>query len=113
MEKLKKTEAFKRALAAFGSWKTWGRAEHLAYGLIRGVPYAAMERCSNDNPHAVNIAWALNKLGAWPAYTKVERPWEVPADCRQEAERLVVWVRKTPRGPRVRPTKGIPTAVGA
>jgi hypothetical protein len=39
MEKLKKQEAFKRATEAFGEWKTWGRAQHLAYGLIRGVPY--------------------------------------------------------------------------
>jgi hypothetical protein len=94
MEQLKKHEAFKRAVAAFGEWRAWGRAQHLAYGLIRGVPYVTMERCSNDNPH-YGVATALRKLGAWPdgVFTQEQV---------REVEALIVWVRKVPRGPRVR-----------
>jgi hypothetical protein len=111
MEKLKKTEAFARATAAFGEWRSWGRAQHLAYGLIRGVPYEAMEKCANDNPHSVRIVWALYQLGAWPE-VKVDRSYLMPEACRKEVEALVVWVRKTPRGPRIRPSRGLPAAVG-
>lgn len=45
---IKKFEAFQRAIKAFGPWNTWGRLEHLAYGLVRGVTYARMEATSND-----------------------------------------------------------------
>lgn len=45
---IKKFEAFQRAIKAFGPWATWGRLEHLAYGLVRGVAYARMEATSND-----------------------------------------------------------------
>lgn len=95
MVKLKKYEAFKRAVVAFGhpSEQRWGRAQYLAYGLIRGVPYAVMERCSNDNPH-YGVATALRKLGAWPDGVSLEQSREVEA--------LIVWVRKVPRGPKMR-----------
>ena len=107
MEKLKKEEAFARAQAAFGPWREWGRRQHVAYGLIRGVPYVAMERCSNDNPPTYGIA--LAHLGAWPELKPVkDKPLIVPEAQRQEVKALVVWVHKKPRGKRMRPSRGAP-----
>ncbi len=110
MEKIKKFEAFQRAQAAFGPWRTWHRSQHVAYGLVRGVPYVSMERCSNDAPPWYSISRALAQLGAWP---EVKPPtgsefFSPPDAVRREVEALVVWVRKTPRGPRVRISKGAP-----
>jgi hypothetical protein len=119
MEKLKKFEAFNRAQAAFGPWSTWRRSQHVAYGLIRGVPYVSMERCSNDAPPWGTIAFALAKLGAWPEVVVPAnaQPWQVGIGLsqahRDEVARLVVWVRKEPRGPRLRVSKGAPTPPAA
>jgi hypothetical protein len=107
VEIIKKKEAFKRAIAAFGPWNTWGRAHHLAYGLIRGVAYSRMEKCANDNPHSVPIEWLLYQLGAWPE-VKVANSWSLPREMREEVAKLIVWVRKTPRGKRMRPCNGAP-----
>lgn len=111
MEKVKKKEAFKRAIAAFGEWRSWGRAEHLAYGLIRGVPYAVMEKCANDDSHAFLGMWghcssiraALHKLGAWPEYAAAQYI-SLPKECLDEVKVLVVWTKKVPRGKRMRPS---------
>lgn len=52
MEKLKKKEAFCRAVAAFGEWRTWSRADHIAYGLVRGNG-EMLERYSASLQHHV------------------------------------------------------------
>lgn len=127
MEKLKKQEAFSRAVETFGPWNTWGRADHIAYGLIRGVSYVVMERYANDNPSHYSITSRLVRLGAWPKPQPEETPrswWkrlfgkkdESPPsrprvshediqDHVPEVEALVVWVRKPVRGPRIRSSK--------
>lgn len=106
MEKLNKYEAFTRAVAAFGAWRTWSRSEHVAYGLIRGVPYSAMERYCNDAPQHYNIASALLKLGAWPAPEGAPRPsYEILTKYTQDVAALVVWVRKPVRVKRERPVR--------
>lgn len=96
---MKKKAAFEAAIKTFGPWSSWGRAEHIAYGLIRGVEYSRMERSCNDNPHALALGHRLRDLGAWPEHV-------VPADgkfrsltreCYDEVARLVVWVKKEPR----------------
>lgn len=96
---LKKKEAFAAALKAFGPWHTWGRAQHLAYGLIRGVPYEKMERCANDSPFSVMFERSLQKLGAWPEFPfDPENRWNLPSSVyNKEAYNLISWVRKTPR----------------
>lgn len=126
MEKIKKSEAFKRAVAAFGEWRTWTRSQHIAYGLIRGVPYSAMERYANDNVDHFRITSALIALGAWPEPASEETPrswWEriwgkkiaekqslrptyeqVKAHIG-EVHTLVVWARKPVREKRVRPQR--------
>jgi hypothetical protein len=110
MEKLKKVEAFARAKAAFGPCRTWSRAHYIAYGLIRGVPYPVMERCSNDIPPTYWVALALACLGAWPpvraSVSKDAVRRQTALDHCPEVNSLVVWVRKTPRGPRIRPSTG-------
>lgn len=113
MEKLKKSEAFIRATQVFGAWGTWSRWEHLAYGLIRGVPYTAMEKCSNDALDHWNIHKALLRLGAWPVVYQFEKDkpepkmdWSTQTSLINEIKPLVIWVRKTIRGPRIRPSRG-------
>ncbi len=112
MEKLKKVEAHSRAQAAFGSCAQLTRSQHVAYGLARGIPYAVMERCSNDAPPWHSITRALAQLGVWPEVTvpKDQPFWAFrpPKACSDEVEALVVWVRKTPRGKRPRPSRGAP-----
>jgi hypothetical protein len=93
MLKLKKKVAFELMVKSFGPWNTWGRAEHLAYGLIRGVEYSRMERYSNDNPHSVGIARDLWQIGAWEEHQYAEGKWP-PRACYDEVEKLVVWVKK-------------------
>lgn len=126
MEKLSKKEAFSRAIEAFGPWNTWDRSDHIAYGLIRGVPYVAMEKYSNDNPSHYSITSRLVRLGAWPKPQPEETPrswWRRlfgKKDESQPAPRvshenirehvpevasLVVWVQKPARGPRIRFSK--------
>jgi len=131
MEKLKKSEAFQRALSVFGDWRTWGRSQHVAYGLIRGVPYVAMEKYANDRPEHTSIASALARLGAWPEPWEAEdnrawwarifgpKPAETPPqipdprklafkqahDNVREVEALVVWVQKPVRVKRERPVR--------
>lgn len=93
---LKKKVAFELMVKFFGPWNTWDRAAHLAYGLIRGIEYSRMERCSNDNPHAVGVVRALWQLGAWEEHPYTENkcpPWA----CYDEVAKLVVWVKKEPR----------------
>lgn len=99
MKTMKKSEAFEKMVELFGEWRTWGRAEHIAYGLIRGIPYERMERCSNDNPHATSFEHRLWKLGAWPEhpYPTDTRYPSVPREIRDEASALVKWVKKEPR----------------
>lgn len=119
MEKLKKFEAFSRAQALFGPWRTWHRSQHVAYGLVRGVPYSAMEKCCNDAPPWGSIAFALARLGAWPEVVVPAgaKPWQVPVGLtqahRDEVAALVQWVHKTPRGPRIRVSHGAPPAAVA
>lgn len=106
MEKIKKYEAFTRAVAAFGEWRTWNRWQHIAYGLIRGVPYVAMERYCNDIPDPYQIASALFKLGAWPVAEGAPRPsYEILTAYSQEVAKTVVWVHKPVRVKRVRPER--------
>jgi len=100
MEKLKRKEAFDRAVAAFGPWKSWTRSNHLAYGLIRGVEYARMERCSNDAPPIYDAARSAARLGAWPDFEPKPNSWgifSVPDAYYAEICSAVRWVRKTPR----------------
>lgn len=100
MLKLKKFEAYARMTKLFGPWSTWGRAHHLAYGLIRGVPYAAMERTANDSPWATSYIEALWKLGGWPEhpYPEDHPAWKpTPPAVTREAAGLVAWVKKEPR----------------
>lgn len=96
MEILKRSEAFKRAVSAFGPWNTWSRANHLAYGLIRGVPYSSMERCTNDDPHvwAFWFAKCLRMLGAWPLADEAERQKYPTKEEIEEVKSLITWVRK-------------------
>ncbi len=124
MEKLKKREAFNRACEAFGDWRGWSRWQHIAYGLIRGVPYSAMERYCNDNPDPYTVTRELVKLGAWPKPEAEETPrswWERLfgkkavkkviagyADVNAhlaEVGALVVWVKKPVRVKRERPQR--------
>lgn len=126
MEILKKYEAFARAVEAFGDWRTWGRNEHIAYGLIRGVPYVSMEKYANDTPFHYGITTSLIKLGAWPEpkVDETARSWwkrlfgKKVADKKAlqptyeqvrahevEVMSLVSWVRKPVRGPRMRPVR--------
>lgn len=113
MEILKKYEAFARAVEAFGDWRTWGRNEHIAYGLIRGVPHPSMEKYSNDAPQHYGISAALFKLGAWPQPEGAPRPsYDILTAYSQEVAALVVWVRKPVRGPRVRPVREAAAVAG-
>lgn len=94
---LKRSEAFERAVKAFGPWNTWRRGHHLAYGLARGVAYAVMERTANDNPLACwpSIQDGLVRLGVLPdlkAGTYEERLVQ-----QREVESLIFWVHKVPR----------------
>ena len=120
MVKLNKKIAFERMIANFGPWSGWGRAQHLAYGLVRGVEYSHMEKYANDRPPMSTIVRTLWKLGAWQESshkprrnivrwllelwkpsTPRERPGEndklPPRACYDEVEKLVVWVRKPAR----------------
>ena len=117
MERLKKREAFERAVKAFGPWRSWGRAQHVAYGIARGTSYARMEKCSNDIPPWYAIALSLALLGVWPE-VKVEtnKPrwaWMVPAETAREVEAVIPWTKKVPRGPRPRPVRATPPAAVA
>lgn len=124
MEKLKRHEAYDRAVAAFGEWRTWNRSEHIAYGLIRGVPYASMERYANDSPSMYSITLSLVRLGAWPEPQLEETPrswwerlfgkkaadptrtaYELVSKRIDEVQPLVKWVRKPVREKRVRPQR--------
>ena len=100
MLKMKQYEAFAKMTKMFGPWNTWGRAEHIAYGLVRGVPYARMERCSNDNPLATLVEDRLWALGAFPEHSKPAEDGKyrsVPREIYDEVKALVVWVKKEPR----------------
>jgi hypothetical protein len=110
MQTMKKKEAFARALKVFGPWNTWRRDQHLAYGLIRGIPYSRMEKCANDNPLATMVEYKLWALGAWPENPK---PTDgkfhcLPNEYRKEVCALIEWVHKPVRGPRIRPSNRLP-----
>lgn len=97
---MKKIAAFKKMTETFGPWKTWGRAEHLAYGLLRGVAHSRMEKCSNDNPPTYEVARHLWKLGALEGHeppAKDARWPSVPNEVYREVSDLIVWVKKEPR----------------
>lgn len=106
MLKLKKQVAFELMVKSFGPWNTWGRAQHLAYGLIRGVEYSRMERYSNDNPHAVTVDYALWRLGAWEEHPFVNdgKFRSIPRECYDEVQKLIVWVKKPVRAIEDRPS---------
>jgi len=100
---IKKYEAFQRAIKAFGPWATWGRLDHLAYGLVRGVAYARMERTSNDNFCYLSLAERIQQLDGFPEkwgkeYNKANH------DLRQaavkELQALCPRVQKVPRNER-------------
>ncbi len=100
MLKMKRYEAFAKMTKLAGPWNTWGRAEHIAYGLVRGVPYVKMERCSNDNPLAVAVEDRLWSLGAFPDHPKPTADGKyhsIPREVYEEVKALVVWVKKEPR----------------
>ncbi len=99
MLKMKKYEAFAKMTKLCGPWNMWGRAEHIAYGLVRGVPYERMESSANDNPHAVMYIDVLWKVGAWSEHPAPEGNGfrSPPNVCYQEAITLVKWIKKTPR----------------
>jgi len=100
MLKMKKYEAFAKMTKLFGPWNTWGRAEHLAYGLVRGVPYERMERCCNDNPLCMGVEACLWALGAFSEHPKSVENGEfrcVPHEIYDAVNALVVWIKKTPR----------------
>lgn len=94
MNTFKKSYAFAAVVKAFGPWNTWGRREHLVYGLIRGVEYSRMERCSNDNPDPYTLEYIMRRdlkdLKLWPEETTVN-------ERQRELASLVVWMKKEPR----------------
>ena len=100
MIKMNRSEAFSRLTALYGKWNTWDRSIHLAYGLLRGVPYAKMEASANDNPHATLFEYVMWRVGAWPDHPHIATDGyrrAIDRTLKQEAESLVVWVKKTPR----------------
>lgn len=111
MEKLKKYVAFERATKSFGAWSSWTREQNVAYGLVRGVPYVAMERCANDVLSTWDVVKGLIQLGAWSEVSSDSDIWKIDPKARdvlvKEVASLCVWVRKTPRGPRIRPSRGV------
>lgn len=97
---IKKFEAFQRAIKAFGPWNTWGRLEHLAYGIVRGVAYARMERTSNDDFCYRTLAERVQQLDGFE--TKWGKEFtSVNSDLRQSAikelQALCPRVQKRPR----------------
>lgn len=100
MKTMKKFAAFKKMTELFGAWNTWSRADHLAYGLIRGVEHSRMERCSNDNPPTYEVARKLWDLGAFeehPAPPKDGKYRSVPSEITSAVRDLITWVKKEPR----------------
>lgn len=100
MKTMKKFAAFKKMTELFGPWKTWGRAEHLAYGFVRGVEHSRMEKCSNDNPPSYSVALRLWELGAFeehPAPPKDGKYRSVPREIHDEIAKLITWIKKEPR----------------
>lgn len=100
MKTMKKIAAFKLMTEKFGAWKTWSRAEHLAYGLIRGVEHARIERCSNDNPPMYQVArhlWDMNAFEEHEAPAKDGKYHSVPSEIYSAVNEMIVWVKKTPR----------------
>lgn len=100
MKTMKKLAAFKKMTEVFGPWNTWGRSQHLAYGLIRGVEHSRMEKCSNDNPPTYEVACHLWKLGAFEAHEPPPNDGKyrsLPTDIHSEVRTLIVWVKKEPR----------------
>ncbi len=100
MKTLKRKEAYEFMVKNYGPWVSWGRFQHLAYGLMRGVPYAKMERCANDNPLSDCDLWfAVWKAGCFDDLPYVEgtKSWNVPWEARKRVVERVVWIKKTPR----------------
>ncbi len=101
MIKLNRYEAFERMKAIVGPWSTWQRHHHLAYGLIRGVPYVKMERYCHDNILWIRhqVSRVLWQLGAWP-----DDPFRIPEEGShkifypknensKEVDKEMVWVK--------------------
>ena len=100
MKTMKKIAAFKLMIEKFGPWNTWSRAEHLAYGLIRGVEHARMERCSNDNPPTYQVArhlWEADAFEGHEAPPKDGKFRSVPSEIYTAVNEMIVWVKKEPR----------------
>lgn len=100
MKTMKKIAAFKKMTETFGPWKTWSRADHLAYGLVRGIEHSRMEKCSNDNPPTYEVARKLWDLGAYEEHAappKDGKYRQVPREIVDEVCSLITWVKKEPR----------------
>jgi hypothetical protein len=101
MKKIKKIVAFKKMTEMFGPWKTWSRAVHLTYGLIRGIAYSRMEKCSNDNPPIYWVAYKLWELGAFEAHPppakEPDKFRSLPREVYKHVKTLIVWLKKEPR----------------
>jgi hypothetical protein len=98
---MKRKNAFELMLKNFGPWKTWGRVQHLAYGLLRGVPYSKMERCSNDNPPEYLVGRLLYEIGAFEQFPPPKKEpgkyYSTPGEINKFMHTLIVWVKKQPR----------------
>ncbi len=101
MKTMKKTAAFKLMTEMFGQWNTWGRAEHLAYGLLRGVEHSRMEKCSNDNPPVYDVACKLWELDAFEDHSAPKKEpgrfRSPPREVYNHVKTLIVWTKKVPR----------------
>lgn len=97
MNFLKKKEAFKLMIELFGPWKTWERHHHVAYGLIRQVPYRKMEKYSETKLTPYYVAWCLMLLGAFPDYLdkkwKEVKIWNTPRELSKQVEPLIPWLK--------------------
>lgn len=112
MNTLKKRDAYRFMVENYGPWKTWGRFQHLAYGLMRGVAYERMERYANDNPLSDCELWyALWKAGCFEEFPYVAgtRSWNTPHETYMYVRSIVTWVKKPVRA-RVEPSSNAEAA---
>ena len=56
------------AVARFGAYKGWNRAEHIAYCLQLGIQFEKFEKYSNDSPWSTFFVDKLWQLNYWPEY---------------------------------------------
>lgn len=99
-EKMKKSAAFAAMVEVAGPWSQWDRAAHITYGLIRGVKYHQIERCSNDAPPTYQVAQYLAKLGICGMKFNPDDKWNQKLSVEQrktfyeEFDRLYAWAKK-------------------